>query len=76
MTIIYTCNHCHTEVGRIAHENLDLSKIGWNVLSEEERMKFLTYTPDQSLTVKTICESCQLILDQNPHYHELDFFIQ
>ncbi|WP_163539365.1 anti-sigma-F factor Fin [Gracilibacillus sp. YIM 98692] len=76
MSLIYTCKHCSCEVGRINPNMIDLEKIGWNVLSMEEKEKLMNYRPDQSVTLHTICENCQSLLDNNPQYHELDFFIQ
>jgi hypothetical protein len=55
---------------------LDLEKIGWNVLSTEEKNQLMNYQQDQTVTLQSICENCQQLLDQNPQYHELDYFIQ
>ncbi|SHN37502.1 anti-sigma-F factor Fin [Gracilibacillus kekensis] len=76
MTLLYTCKHCGSEVGRLQPAMLDLEKIGWNVLSMEEKMKLINYRQDQTITLHSICENCQQLLDQHPQYHELDYFIQ
>ncbi|ENH97623.1 hypothetical protein J416_04466 [Gracilibacillus halophilus YIM-C55.5] len=76
MTLVYTCKHCGGEVGRINPTEINAERLGWNVLSTEERQKLMQYQPDQSINFEVICESCQQILEQNPEYHELDHFIQ
>ncbi|MGP4042517.1 anti-sigma-F factor Fin [Gracilibacillus sp. D59] len=76
MTLLYTCKHCGTEIGRLRPQMLDLEKIGWNVLSTEEKHKLMNYQQNQTVTLQSICEDCQQLLDQNPQYHELDYFIQ
>ncbi|GAE94186.1 Fin protein [Gracilibacillus boraciitolerans JCM 21714] len=76
MTLLYTCKHCGSEVGRLQPDMLDLDKIGWNVLSMEEKAKLLQYRHDETITLFSICENCQQLLDQHPQYHELDYFIQ
>ncbi|UOQ83852.1 anti-sigma-F factor Fin [Gracilibacillus salinarum] len=76
MTLIYSCKHCGTEIGRLQPHMLNLEKIGWHVLSMEEKEKLIQYHPDQPMTLQSICENCQQLLDQHPQYHELDYFIQ
>lgn len=76
MTLVYQCRHCGGEIGKINPNMIDIEKIGWHVLSEEEKLKLLQYHPESSVTIHTICEDCQKVFDQHPLYHELDHFKQ
>ena len=76
MTLIYQCKHCGGEIGQINPAMIDINKIGWHVLSEEEKLRLIHYQQNKEVTLHSICESCQQLFDQNPLYHELDYFIQ
>ncbi len=76
MALTYKCKHCSKEMGSLQIEEIDLEKIGWEYLSEQEKLQLLQYTPDQTITITSICESCEHIIENNPLYHELDYFIQ
>jgi len=55
---------------------IDTSLLGFNQLSAEEKQEMIQYRDNGDILVRTICESCQETLGENPQYHELDFFIQ
>ncbi|PWU67830.1 MULTISPECIES: anti-sigma-F factor Fin [Gracilibacillus] len=76
MTLVYKCKHCGNEVGRLPSEMVDLNKIGWEHLSPEEKSQLMKLKPDQQVMIQSICENCQRLLEDNPNYHELDYFIQ
>ncbi|MFC4403576.1 anti-sigma-F factor Fin [Gracilibacillus xinjiangensis] len=76
MALVYKCKHCSCEVGRLNSQMLDLNKIGWDHLSSEEKTSLMNYQPTEQIEINTICENCQETLENNPDYHELDYFIQ
>ena len=76
MSIVYTCRHCGHEVGKIEQTIIDSTTLGLNKLSVEEQKEMVQFKKNGDVQIKTICESCESALGQNPHYHELDFFIQ
>ncbi|GAB2564053.1 anti-sigma-F factor Fin [Gracilibacillus alcaliphilus] len=76
MTINYVCKHCRTELGSLQSQVLDLEQIDWQLLSDKEKQQLMAYHQDQTITFQVICEYCQQLLEQNPQYHELDYFIQ
>ncbi|MDX8047536.1 anti-sigma-F factor Fin [Gracilibacillus sp. S3-1-1] len=76
MTLLYKCRHCGVEIGRLKPQMLDLEKLGWNMLTMEEKNKLMHYQPDRTVTLHAICENCEQLLEQHPQYHELDHFIQ
>ncbi|MCT2534312.1 anti-sigma-F factor Fin family protein [Aquibacillus koreensis] len=76
MAIVYKCSHCDNLVGQLDHHTVDTQALGWNNLSSEDRKQMIQYQNNGDIQIKTICEDCQESLDRNPHYHELDFFIQ
>lgn len=76
MAIIYKCNHCGDQVGQLDQQVVDTQTLGWNELSNQDRKEMIQYQNNGDVEIKTICEDCQESLDKNPHYHELDFFIQ
>lgn len=76
MAIHYTCRHCRQKLGTIDAIEIEESRLGFQVLTFEERMEMIDYNEDGDMVVKTICENCQEALERNPIYHQLDSFIQ
>jgi len=76
LSIVYNCRHCGLEIGRLDNQMIDTSLLGFNQLSAEEKQEMIQYRDNGDILVRTICESCQETLGENPQYHELDFFIQ
>ncbi|MRH44990.1 DUF2757 family protein [Aquibacillus halophilus] len=76
MAVIYKCNHCGNIVGQLDQQVIDSTTLGWNELSNEDRKEMIEYQSNGDIHIKTICEDCQESLENNPHYHELDYFIQ
>lgn len=76
MAIVYECRHCQQEVGRIDATEVEESSLGFQVLTNEERLEMITYEQNGDVKVKTICENCQEALERNPIFHQLDSFIQ
>ena len=76
MTITYQCKHCKTKLGSLDSETLNVEQINWQLLSAEEKQQLMAHHHQQTITLHVICEYCQQLLEQHPHYHELDHFIQ
>lgn len=76
MSILYVCRHCNNTVGKLEQEIADENMLGLGKLTEQEREEMIEFQQNGDLRIKTICDDCQEALDQNPQYHELDFFIQ
>jgi hypothetical protein len=64
------------EFGTIDREYYHVIHLALNQLSAEEKREMLTYHSDGTIYVKAICEHCQEILEENPHYHECCTFLQ
>lgn len=76
MAIHYTCRHCHQKLGTIDTVEVEESRLGFQVLTHEERLEMIDYNEDGDMIVKAICENCQEALERNPLYHQLDSFFQ
>lgn len=76
MAVIYQCRHCNQQVGAFHHETVNTEHLGLDQLTEEERTDMVQMHENGNMEIKTICENCQEALESNPHYHELDSFIQ
>ncbi|HLQ97615.1 MAG TPA: anti-sigma-F factor Fin family protein [Candidatus Dormibacteraeota bacterium] len=76
MSYVYMCRHCGHVIGELEQSILTASKLGFDRLSTEDKQEMIRYQSNGEIHIKSICESCQETLGNNPHYHELDFFIQ
>ncbi|WEG12728.1 anti-sigma-F factor Fin family protein [Pullulanibacillus sp. KACC 23026] len=77
MEVRYNCRHCGKQVGTISSDVFHTERLGLDSLNSEERTQFVTYDDAaNAMNVSTICEDCQEALERNPHYHELDTWIQ
>ncbi|WP_186575710.1 anti-sigma-F factor Fin family protein [Aquibacillus kalidii] len=76
MAIVYSCNHCGNQIGQLEQKVIDTQSLGWKELSSDERKEMIQYQNNGDIHIKAICEDCQETLENNPHYHELDYFIQ
>ncbi|WP_226038371.1 anti-sigma-F factor Fin family protein [Aquibacillus saliphilus] len=76
MAVVYQCNHCGNVIGQLDQQVIDTSTLGFNELSNQDRKEMIEYQVNGDIKIKTICEDCQESLENNPHYHELDNFIQ
>lgn len=74
--ITYFCRHCRNSIGSLSHDMVDTNVLGIEELSEQDRSEMIQHKENGDVHVQTICENCQNALESNPHYHELDFFIQ
>ncbi|WP_371069834.1 anti-sigma-F factor Fin [Sediminibacillus sp. JSM 1682029] len=76
MSLVYQCKHCGNEVGKLNQQELDEQQLGFDTLSQDEKREMIQYQANGDVHIKTICENCQASLEQHPHYHELDHFLQ
>ena len=68
MHLYYECRHCRAELGRIQSESVDLDKLGWHYMTEEERQNILLAGSNDPVKITCICEYCQALLEENPDY--------
>ncbi|HHY75099.1 MAG TPA: anti-sigma-F factor Fin family protein [Bacillus bacterium] len=76
MPIHYYCRHCKIQMGEVDKDSIESQKLGFHVLSEEERMDMISYDTNGDIVVQSICEDCQEALERNPDFHSLHTFIQ
>ncbi|WP_170005977.1 anti-sigma-F factor Fin family protein [Bacillus fonticola] len=76
MALHYVCRHCQSQVGTLDQERLATTNLGFDVLTNAERQNMISFMSNGDLEIKTICEECQEALDQSPHYHEQQTFLQ
>lgn len=76
VAIHYLCRHCQQTIGTLDAIEVDEQKLGFQTLTNEERLEMIEYDENGNLNVKVICETCQEALDRNPQFHQLDSFIQ
>lgn len=76
MSYVYICRHCGHVIGKLKQEIYNVSKLGFDQLSDKDKHDMICYQSNGEIHIKSICENCQETLGNNPHYHELDFFIQ
>ncbi|MDY0404041.1 anti-sigma-F factor Fin family protein [Virgibacillus sp. 179-BFC.A HS] len=76
MSIVYKCKHCNKVIGKLEQHSVDISLLGWDNLSPADKGAMIHQQENGDIHIQTICEPCQEALIKNPHYHELDYFIQ
>lgn len=76
MSISYNCRYCGVHIGQIDKHAIDMKDLGFDHLSNEERVDMIEYQSTGGIQVKAICEDCHEALQRNPSFHELENFIQ
>jgi len=76
MALHYHCRHCGVKVGSLDQMSLHSEKLGFNLLSDDERQDMISYQSNGDIEVKTICEDCHEALERNPDLHQYDNIIQ
>ncbi|WP_102029465.1 anti-sigma-F factor Fin family protein [Salirhabdus sp. Marseille-P4669] len=76
MAVEYQCRHCGHKIGRLEQSVVDMERLGLHTLSNEEKKDMVNYLSDGNIQVTAICEHCEEALSRNPHYYEMDYFIQ
>lgn len=59
MTITYICPHCRMEMGRVERTWWSEFRLGFPMLTDEERNAMVAYHPDGDMTVSVSCEHCE-----------------
>ncbi len=75
MALYYYCRHCGVQIGKLENISLNSEKLGFDILTDEERKEFITYEPTGDIRVTSICEDCHESLVRNPAYYENDYLI-
>ncbi|WP_100332738.1 anti-sigma-F factor Fin family protein [Bacillus xiapuensis] len=75
MPIHYICRHCRTTVGSLNQSVISAKQLGIHALTDQERTDMVHYDQDGSITITTICEDCQELLERNPEFHQYDYLI-
>ncbi|MCF6411919.1 anti-sigma-F factor Fin family protein [Pseudalkalibacillus salsuginis] len=76
MAIYYSCKHCGVHIGKLDVASVDSTSLGFDQLSDQERVEYISYGDQGDVRVKSICEDCYEMLRRNPDLHALDTFIQ
>ncbi|MFC3040980.1 anti-sigma-F factor Fin [Virgibacillus xinjiangensis] len=76
MAITYNCRHCGNIIGKIDEPVVDSSMLGLDHLTSKEKEEMVHYNENGDVSIQAICEDCEEALDNHPHYHELDYFLQ
>lgn len=76
MAIRYECRHCGKTIGKLDNFAGNEHDLGFQALTNEERLEMIEYEQNGDIKVKAICENCQEALERNPAFHQLDSFIQ
>ncbi|WP_018663668.1 anti-sigma-F factor Fin family protein [Heyndrickxia acidiproducens] len=75
MAIHYYCRHCGTKIGTL-DGNVQVERMGFSLLSNEERKEMILPQADGNLRIQAICEVCQASFEQDPKFHEYGYLIQ
>jgi hypothetical protein len=67
LQIIYYCRHCHSYIGQVDGDRVDDRRLGFHSLTPEEHADIISYNKVENRAyVKTVCDFCQLALEQHP----------
>lgn len=75
MAIKYHCRHCGVQMGTIENMSMHAEKLGFQMLTDEERAEMISYDSAGDIHIKSICEDCHESLSRNPEYHQNDYLI-
>ncbi|MGG0739903.1 anti-sigma-F factor Fin [Niallia taxi] len=75
MAIHYNCRHCGVKLGSIDESSVETARLGFDMLTEQERAEMINYTEAGDIHIKAICEDCHESLAKNPGYYENDYLI-
>jgi len=54
---------------------VETARLGFDMLTEEERAEMINYSEAGDIHIKAICEDCHESLAKNPGYYENDYLI-
>ncbi|NBI30810.1 anti-sigma-F factor Fin family protein [Chengkuizengella marina] len=66
MSVKYICRHCQTKIGEISNGDVNEMRLGFHLLTPEERNEMVSYNQHGDITVKVVCDYCKEALDKNP----------
>jgi hypothetical protein len=69
MTITYICPHCRTEMGRVERNLWSEFRLGFPMLTEEERDAMISYSDKGDMVVTVSCEYCEEATHANPELY-------
>ncbi|PAE06249.1 hypothetical protein CHI12_17435 [Terribacillus saccharophilus] len=75
MAIVYRCRHCKTQLAELDEYKVDIKALGWDRLSAADYQEMVQIDSGH-IVCQVACEDCENALQRNPHYHELDYFMQ
>ena len=75
MALYYYCRHCGHVLGNLEEQHKDQYQFVLDLLTAEDKEE-LVYYDDGVIQIRSICESCQESLEQQPDNHLLDYLIQ
>jgi len=75
VAINYNCRHCGVKLGSIEAKSVETARLGFNMLTEQERAEMINYSETGDIHIKSICEDCQESIAKNPGYYETDYLI-
>lgn len=65
MSIHYSCRYCGHYLGKV-DQPVDEERLGFNVLSPNERASVISRAEDGDTYVQVVCEHCQEVIDRDP----------
>ncbi len=76
MSIVYKCRHCGHTIGKLDHQVVTTSMLGWDKLTPQDKQRMIQYKENGDVHIQSICENCEDSLRQHPDYYELEYFLQ
>lgn len=68
MTITYVCPHCRTEMGTVERSWWSEFRLGFPMLTQEERDAMISYNKSGDMVVTVSCEYCEEANLTNPEF--------
>lgn len=66
MSVNYVCKHCHTMIGRIDGKGIDEERLGFHLLTPDERQQYIVVHSNGDVTVRMTCEYCTEAIQMHP----------
>lgn len=66
MAINYVCRYCKTPLGQLNQVAVSEERLGFHVLTAEERKDIITYDAFGNMTVRVICDHCKEAIEEHP----------
>lgn len=68
MSLQYVCRYCYNQIGVLDQTTLDMSHLGLDQLTQEEKERIIHDQPNGDIVVQVICEHCQDTLQRHPEF--------